>query len=57
MLSIENISAGYDSNFVLRDVTMKAEPGDFVGLIGPNGSGKTTMLRVISNVEAGSKRE
>jgi len=50
MLSIENISAGYDAEPVLHDVTMKAEAGEFVGLIGPNGSGKTTLLRVISNI-------
>ncbi len=50
MLSIENISAGYDAKVVLQDVTMKANAGDFVGLIGPNGSGKTTLLRVISNI-------
>lgn len=51
MLSIENISAGYDSNIlVLENVTMKVAPGEFVGLIGPNGCGKTTLLRVISGV-------
>ncbi len=52
MLSIENISAGYDKNIVLSDVNMEINKGDFVGLIGPNGSGKTTLLRVISKVLA-----
>ena len=52
MLSIENISAGYDDKLVLQEVSMKAEAGQFVGLIGPNGSGKTTLLRVISSVLA-----
>ena len=50
MLKIENITAGYDANDVLKDVNMTAKEGDFVGLIGPNGSGKTTLLRVISGV-------
>lgn len=50
MLSIENISAGYDGELVLRNVSMKAQAGRFIGLIGPNGSGKTTLLRVISGV-------
>lgn len=50
MLSIENISAGYDDELVLQNVSMKAQAGRFIGLIGPNGSGKTTLLRVISGV-------
>jgi iron complex transport system ATP-binding protein len=52
MLSIENISAGYDGKLVLHNVSMKAHAGQFIGLIGPNGSGKTTLLRVISGVLA-----
>lgn len=52
MLSIENISAGYDGELVLRDVSMEAQTGRFIGLIGPNGSGKTTLLRVISGILA-----
>ena len=52
MLSIENISAGYDGELVLRNVSMKAHAGQFIGLIGPNGSGKTTLLRVISGILA-----
>jgi iron complex transport system ATP-binding protein len=41
MLSIKNISAGYDKKIVLSDVSADIDKGDFVGLIGPNGSGKT----------------
>lgn len=50
MLSIKNISAGYDRKTVLSDVNMDVRKGEFIGLIGPNGSGKTTLLRVISRV-------
>lgn len=50
MLSIKNISAGYDRKTVLSDVNMDIRKGEFIGLIGPNGSGKTTLLRVISRV-------
>lgn len=50
MLSIKNISAGYDRKTVLSDVSMDVRKGEFIGLIGPNGSGKTTLLRVISRV-------
>jgi len=50
MLSIQNITAGYGDKLVLHDLSMTAEPGQFIGLIGPNGSGKTTLLRVISGI-------
>ena len=50
MISIEDISAGYGSRPVLRNVSFHVARGDFVGLIGPNGCGKTTLLRVISGV-------
>ena len=52
MLSVKNITAGYEDTIVLHEVTFKADPGQFIGLIGPNGSGKTTLLRVISGVLA-----
>jgi iron complex transport system ATP-binding protein len=50
MVSVENITAGYDGQPVLRDVRLTVAPGEFLGLIGPNGCGKTTLLRVISGV-------
>jgi iron complex transport system ATP-binding protein len=48
MLSIQNVAAGYGGVPVLRDVTVDVARGDFLGLLGPNGCGKTTLLRVIS---------
>ena len=50
MISVKNISAGYGGKFALKEVSIDINSGDFVGLIGPNGSGKTTFLRVLSNV-------
>jgi iron complex transport system ATP-binding protein len=50
MVSIEDIVAGYEGRPVLRDVRLDVAPGEFLGLIGPNGCGKTTLLRVISGV-------
>lgn len=50
MISIQNIVAGYNEQPVLHGVGFDIAPGEFVGLIGPNGCGKTTLLRVISGV-------
>jgi iron(III) transport system ATP-binding protein len=35
----------------LEDVTLEAEPGEFVVLLGPSGSGKTTLLRLVAGIE------
>lgn len=36
---------------LLRDVTLSIEPADFVGVLGPNGSGKTTFLKILAGVD------
>lgn len=36
--------------WALQDVSFRAEPGDSLGIIGPNGSGKTTTLKLLSNI-------
>jgi branched-chain amino acid transport system ATP-binding protein len=50
VLSIENLSAGYDQAAVIRDVDLRVGPGEVVALLGPNGAGKTTTLRAISGI-------
>ena len=47
VISIEHLWAGYDHHIVLEDVNLRVQELDFVGIIGPNGGGKTTLLRVI----------
>jgi zinc transport system ATP-binding protein len=47
LVDIENISAGYDGNRVLRDLSLKIYEQDFLGITGPNGGGKTTLIKVI----------
>lgn len=49
MISVENLSAGYNG-FFIKDINFNVEKGEIFGIIGPNGSGKTTILRAISKV-------
>ena len=49
-LSIRNLSAGYGSNVVLSDINLSIVPGEICGLIGPNGVGKSTLLRSILQI-------
>ena len=48
-LRVEGVSFSYDGQKnVLRDVYASVKPGSFFGIVGPNGVGKTTLLRLIS---------
>lgn len=47
IVTLENVSAGYNGNTVLKSVSLEIRENDFVGIIGPNGGGKTTLLKVI----------
>jgi len=47
IISLRNVWAGYDLDTVLEDVSFDLFPRDYVGLIGPNGGGKTTLIKVI----------
>jgi branched-chain amino acid transport system ATP-binding protein len=50
MLELRNISAGYDTGLVLRNVNLIIPDNSVVALLGPNGAGKTTLLRVASGL-------
>ena len=44
---LKDINAGYNGRIQLRDACIDIGDRDFVGIVGPNGGGKTTLLRVI----------
>ncbi len=47
LIEISGITAGYEGKAVLNDVSLTVWEDDFLGIIGPNGGGKTTLLKVI----------
>ena len=47
LVEIDGVTAAYGNKVVLRDVSLKVWKDDFLGIIGPNGGGKTTLLKVI----------
>ena len=47
-IMVSGIQFSYGRNLVLREISMEAGLGEVVGLVGPNGSGKTTFLRVVA---------
>ena len=49
-LRINNIACRYDAANVLENIDFSAKGGDFIGVVGPNASGKSTLLKSISKV-------
>jgi ABC-type Mn2+/Zn2+ transport system ATPase subunit len=47
LVSLQDVSLGYDSVPVLHGVNVAISPGDLTGVAGPNGSGKTTLFRAM----------
>ena len=48
LLELQNITAGYDKNVILKDLDFQVEEGELVSLLGSSGCGKTTTLRLIA---------
>ncbi len=48
MLNIHNLSIGFQGEYLFEDITFKLGNGDRIGLIGKNGAGKSTMLKILA---------
>ena len=47
LIEIEHVDACYGTKMVLKDISLTVYEDDFLGIIGPNGGGKTTLLKLI----------
>ncbi len=47
LIKLSSISVAYDTKEVLCDANLSICSGDFIGIIGPNGGGKTTLVKTI----------
>ena len=52
LLTLENVSFGYDDKRILEHIGFTISEGERIGLIGPNGEGKTTLLKLMSGALA-----
>ena len=51
IINVEHISRHYGDKQVLSDISLSVDPGDKIGIIGVNGTGKSTLLRIIAGEE------
>lgn len=50
LIEMNNLVKSYGSNVVLKNVNLKFERGKIIGLLGPNGSGKTTIIKLLNGL-------
>ncbi len=50
IIEIENLFFSYDKQYILEDITLNISSDDFLAIIGPNGGGKSTLLKLILNI-------
>ena len=57
LIDIDHVTAAYGNKTVLRDISLTIWKDDFLGIIGPNGGGKTTLLKVTRPFAACLRRD
>ena len=52
VLTIENLTCGYDGKIAIKQVDMRVEPGSLTALLGANGAGKSTLMKAVAGLVA-----
>ena len=55
LITVKNLCVNYGAKTILNDVSLEIEPGEIVTIVGPNGSGKTSLLRAIIGATPSAK--
>ncbi len=50
VIDINNVTFSYDTKTVLKEVSLEVFKGDFIGIVGPNGSAKTTLIKLLLGI-------
>ena len=50
LLEINNLNKSFDNKEILKDISLSIQPGKIVGLLGKNGVGKTTLIKIINDL-------
>ncbi len=51
LLTVRDLSLGYDSHTIVEDLNFTVEAGDYLCIVGENGSGKTTLMRTLLHLQ------
>jgi len=56
LLEIDSVNKSFGRNRVLTDIYLKCETGDIIGMLGSNGSGKSTFLKILFGIEKAEQK-